>query len=267
MFDCGEGTQRQLKYAKISPQKIKKIFITHWHGDHVLGLPGLLQTIAANDQQEEITIYGPKNTKEKIITLLEIFSFQNTLNLNIKDIDQEEETLLENQYFELKAIKLQHTIDTFGYSLIEKSKINIDKEKLKKLNLQEGPYLKEIKLGKTIKIKDKTIKPEDIGIQSKGKKITYITDTLLCENAIKLAQNSDILISESTYSKEHQNLADERYHMTSEDAAILANQSESKKLILFHFSQRYKDTSKLVQEARTIFPNTLESYDLMKIKF
>lgn len=267
MFDCGEGTQRQLKYAGISPQKIKNIFITHWHGDHVLGLPGLLQTIAANDQQEEITIYGPKNTKEKITTLLEIFPFQNSLKLNIKDIEQDEKIILKNQYFEIKAIKLQHSIDTFGYSFIEKSKINIDKEKMKKLNIQEGPHLKEIKLGKPIKINNKTIKPEDIGIQSKGKKITYITDTLLCENAIKLAQNSDILICESTYSKEHQDLADERLHMSSEDAATLANQSESKKLILFHFSQRYKDTNKLVQEAKTIFPNTLESYDLMKIKF
>ncbi len=266
LFDCGEGTQRQLRFINVSPMKIKRIFITHWHGDHVLGLPGLIQTLAGNNYKDTLEIYGPSGTKERVKRLLEIFPFDTEIDLKIREI-KKDGIVFSNEFYEIIAMKLEHSIECYGYSFKEKDKRKINKIKIKKFGLKEGPILRKIKEEGSVIIDNRKITFEDIGFIEKGKKITYIVDTRLCNNAIKLAENSDILIIESTYHSSLQNKAEEYFHLTSKDAAMIAYLSKSKKLILTHFSQRYKDVNELLEEAREIFPNTVAAYDFMRIKF
>jgi ribonuclease Z len=264
MLDCGEGTQKQMKHAKISPAKIKNIYISHWHGDHVIGLPGLLQTLAANEYTGRLSIFGPEGTKTKFALLMEIFPFENTVETIVSDIKTG--IIFETSDYLIHAKELRHSIKCFGYSFTEKDKVRVSTEKLKKLGLKDGPYLKDVIAGKSVKVGGKSISQNDICTIKKGKKVTYITDTALCDEAIQLAENSDVLICESTYGRIFGEKAEKRLHLTSLDAARIALESNSKKLILFHFSQRYESVSELEEEAREIFPNAISAYDFMKVK-
>ena len=266
LFDCGEGTQRQLKYAKLSSNKISRIFISHWHGDHVLGLPGLLQTLAANNYNGKLEIFGPETTIKRINKLIEIFPFEREFTMNILEI-KKDGLIYENEKYSIFAREVEHSVKCFGFKFVEKDKINLDKKLLKKFGLKEGPYLQELKKGRNIRINGKTIKPTDVGRVIPGKKIGYIADTAICDNAYLIAQNTDILICEATFDQDLEEKARNRLHLTCKDAALIASQANAKKLVLFHFSQRYDDVSNLIEHAKEIFPNTVGAYDFMKIKF
>ncbi|MDK2849418.1 MAG: ribonuclease [Candidatus Woesearchaeota archaeon] len=266
LFDCGEGTQRQLKFAKISSNKITKIFISHWHGDHVLGLPGLLQTLAGNNFKGEIQIFGPETTKERIEKLLEIYPFEREYELKIYEI-KKGGLIFENEEFSIYARELEHSVKCFGFEFVEKDKINLNKDLLKEFGIEEGPHLQKLKKGQNIKVKGKIIRPKDVGYVIKGKKIGYLADTTVCDNAYRIAKDADILISEATFDSKLEEKARERLHLTSKDAALIASQSNVKELILFHFSQRYDDISLLLEQAKEIFSNTIAAYDFMKVKF
>jgi len=265
MFDCGEGTQKQMKHAKVGPAKIKNIYISHWHGDHVIGLPGLIQTLAAGEYSGNLSVFGPEGTEKKLRQLLDVFPFENTFEITARDIKNEK--VLETRDYVVHAKELRHSVKCFGYSFTEKDKVRINTEKLKVLGLSEGPYLKEVIAGKDVKVGTKIVSQKDICTIKKGRKLTYITDTALCNEAIELAEGSDILICEATFGSALKEKAEERLHLTSMDAARIALESRSKKLILFHFSQRYESVSELEEEAKEIFPNTFSAYDLMKVRF
>ncbi len=264
LFDCGEGTQRQLKIEGISSQKISKVFISHWHGDHVLGLPGLIQTMAAQKYDKTLQIYGPDDPKHKINTLLKTFPFEAELDFEAHEV--KEGKVVENEDFTIKALPLKHSAPCVGYRFEEKDKLRIVKKKLKELGIEEGPHLNKLLRDKEITYKGKRIKAEDICKIKQGKVIGYIADTGLCDNAYKVAQNCDILICESTYSEEHKEKAEEYLHLTAKQAAEIAMASNVKTLILTHFSQRYLNTKDMLKEAREIFPNTKAAYDFMKVK-
>jgi len=172
----------------------------------------------------------------------------------------------QNQDFLLQAIKLKHSIPCLGYNFIEKDKIKIDTKKLKALDLKEGKWLQKIQKGETVKLKGKTIKPEDISFKIKGKKISIVMDTAFNTNSIKLAENADVLISESVFAADKQELATKYKHMTSKDAATVAKQANAKKLILTHFSQRYKSIKPVLDDACAVFKNTVAAQDFMQIK-
>jgi ribonuclease Z len=162
---------------------------------------------------------------------------------------------------------MKHDTPCFAYSFVEKDKIRIDKAKMKKLKIKPGPELKNIKNGESIKINGKTIKAKDITYEEKGRKITFILDTVINENAVELAKNSDLLICESTYSEQEKDLASEYKHLTARQAAEIAKKSKSQRLILTHISQRYDYKEKiLLQEARKVFKNTSVAEDLMKFE-
>lgn len=265
LFDCGEGTQRQLKLAGLKLTKVTRIFISHWHGDHVLGIPGLLQSLENEDYQKTLQIYGPKGTKYKIESLISLFASDKSISIKINEIDNE--IISETSDFFVSTKKLEHKSLCYGYAFIEKDKRKMKMQKIKELGIPEGPLLGKLQKGNSIIHNEKTIKADDVTSIVKGKKITYIADTKICENAIKLANNSTVLICESTYDDSNKEKAEEYTHLTSSDAASIAHESNSKKLILTHISQRYKDTTELLNQARTIFPNTELGFDLMKIKF
>jgi len=200
LLDCGEGTQRQFKIAGISPTKITKIFISHWDGDHVLGLPGLLQTLSSSEYNKCLEIYGPKNTKKFMSNLFKTFYFDNKLNLKIHELKQGK--FFENSGFILEAFDLEHKVPTLGINFIEKDRRKINLSYTKKKQIPEGPLLGKLQNNHSIKFKGKVIKPENATYIVKGKKITYIADTVYCKNCIKFSKDSDILICDATYSSE-----------------------------------------------------------------
>ncbi|MFH1399672.1 MAG: ribonuclease Z [Candidatus Woesearchaeota archaeon] len=264
LFDCGEGTQRQLRIAGLKPSKITKILISHWHGDHVLGLPGIIQTMGASEYNGTLKIFGPKGSKSHVEKMMDAFSFDNKVNFEVVEITKKR--FFETADFILEAKYLEHGMPCVGYSFIEKDRRRIKVAVAKSLGIPDGPLLGALQAGRTIKVKGREISPEIATYVVKGKKITYVADTVICDNAIELAQDSDILISESVYDSSLEEKAQEYKHLTARQAGLIANQAEVKKLVLTHFSQRYKDTQTIEEDARVVFNNVLCAEDFMKIK-
>jgi len=264
LIDCGEGTQRQMKIAGIKPSKVTKILISHWHGDHVLGIPGLIQTLAKNEYDRVLEIYGPEETRERMKNMFKAFSFEDKIETKIHEITKKR--FFEGNDFFLEALPLEHGITTLGFNFIEKDKKRIRVDVVRKLGIPDGPLLGKLQSGNGITFKGKKITPEETTYLVKGKKITFIADTVECKNALELAMDSDILVCEATYADDLKEKAAEYLHMTSKQAGLLANQAKAKKLILTHFSQRYKTMEKIESDAKDVFSNTICAYDFMKIK-
>ncbi len=264
LFDCGEGTQRQFKIAGIKPTKITKILISHWHGDHCLGLPGLIQTLEKEGYSKTLEIYGPVGTKKRIKSLLGVFDSAKTIEIKIMDIKKRK--FFENKDFLLEALPLKHGVRNLGYCFTEKDRRRINLNYVKKLGLSKGPLLGKLQQGKAVKLNGKTVSLDKSTYIVKGQKISYVTDTRPCRNALVIAEGSDLLIAEGCYLHELYERAKEVMHMTAREAALLAKQSSSKKLILTHFSQRYKKTDVLEKDAKKVFKNTLAAKDFMKVK-
>ncbi len=262
LIDCGEGTQRQLKIADFSPTKINRILITHLHGDHINGLPGLFQNLYANEYKKTLEIYGPKGTKTLIKNVLKLVLGK----IKIKVNEIKSGTIIKTEDLIIKAIPLNHTIKSYGYSIEETPKRKININYTKKFGLTKHPLLKQLQKGKNIIYNNKKILASKATYILKGKKITFIIDTAYCSNAIKLAKRSDILICESTFAEDKKEKANVYKHLTARQAATIAKKTKSKKLILTHFSQRYKTTELLQKEAKKIFKNTICAKDFMKIK-
>jgi len=262
LIDCGEGTQRQFRKAQINPCRLTRILLTHWHGDHILGLPGLIQTLILNNYSKTLYIYGPKGTKKFIKEIQKMFALNKKLKIEVKEVRG---NFLETPDFELKALSLQHRIPCNGYVFKEKDKLRINKSKLKKISIKDKTKLKKLTEGKNIKINGKIIKSSELTYKQKGKKISFILDTKVCANADKLAKDSELAVIEATYSKKESELAEKYYHLTAEQAAKIAKKAKAKELILTHISQRFENKSNtLLKEAKKIFPNTKISKDLMK---
>ncbi len=268
LIDCGEGTQRQFRKMKLNPCKITKILITHWHGDHILGLPGLFQTLQLNNYPKTLQIYGPKGTKKFISLLYKLFVPIGKLKIEVKEVSSGK--FLETPDFFIEAFPLQHGIPTLAYRFIEKEKIRLDKNKIKKLNLPNSPKLKQLQEGKNIKHKGRTIKASSVTYKQKGRIISFVFDTKFCDCCIRASKNSDLLIAESTFlenSESGKNLAKEYKHLTAKQAAIIAKKAKSKKLILTHVSQRYEGSEKeIIKEAKKIFKPVSLAEDLMKVE-
>lgn len=257
LVDCGEGTQRQFKFAHLSASKLTKILLTHWHGDHILGLPGLFQTLTMSDFQKELEIYGPKNTKQFIAALEEIFK------LKVKTKVQEATgKFWENKEFYLEAKQMSHGIPSLAFSFVIKDKLRIDKKKLQKLKLENSPELAKLAQGKDITIDKKKIKAKDLTYLEKGRKITFILDTAPNPNAIELAKDSTLLICEASFTQEESEMAKEKLHLAAHDAAQIAKKAKVERLILTHISQRYEhDPRPVLDEAKKVFKNVTLAKD------
>lgn len=267
LVDCGEGSQRQMNIAGINRLKVKKILISHWHGDHVSGMIGLIQTIGNVPEPGTLIIFGPQGTKEKMHHLLNSCIFDLRIEIEVNELNIKNKAVIyENEDYMIEAAPLDHSVPVLGYTFIEKEKRKINMAKAKKLGIPEGPLIGKLQSGKTVKHDGKEIHPDDVSTLTAPKKIAFILDTTLTKNCYELAQNADVLVTEATYLSEQKKQAEQYKHMTTEGAALIANNSNVKKLILTHFSQRYKSLHELEKEAKEIFPNTFLAFDFMKVK-
>lgn len=264
IFDCGEGTQRQLKIAGVKPGKITKILISHWHGDHVLGLPGLLQTFSASSYHGTLEIFGPKGSKKFFEHMMKGFAVKEVVEYKLTEV--ESGIFFENDDFYLEALPMKHSSPCVGFAFVEKNKRRIEMKKTRKLGLKEGPILGKLQRGETVAFKGKKIKPDDVSFVVAGRKVVYITDTEPCNNIVKLAKGADILIMEATYTSALKNKAEEYGHLTAKQAGMLANEAKVEKLLLTHFSQRYKNAKELEEDARQVFDDTEAAEDFTKVR-
>jgi ribonuclease Z len=260
LIDCGEGTQRQFRKAKLNPCKITRMLITHNHGDHIFGIPGLLQTLTLNNYSKILRIYGPKGTKKFLGLMLKMFVRQGKIKLEIKEISFGR--VFETPEFYVQAEPMRHGTPCLAYSFVEKDKIRIYKNKLKKLKLK-GKIISKLSEGKDVLWKGKKIRASQLTYKQEGRKIAIVLDTAPNPNCYKIAKNSDLLVSEAVYSESESELAKQYKHLTAGQAAKIAGKSKAKKLILTHLSQRYENKeNRILEEAEKIFKNTKVAEDL-----
>jgi ribonuclease Z len=238
LVDCGEGTQRQFRKANLNPCKVTRIFITHWHADHVLGLPGLLSTLAASGYNNTLQIYCPKGVGKNILNMLKLFPFYREYKIDLKEVSSG--IFFESEDFYLEACEMKHGVPCNAFSFVIKDKLRIDKEKLKKSGISPGPILASIKKGETVTFSGKKYSPKDLTYLEKGKKISFVLDTAFNSNISSFVKNSDLFVCESTYLDELKDQAKEHFHMTALQVGKIAKKSNVKKVAVVHISQRYE---------------------------
>jgi ribonuclease Z len=268
LFDAGEATQHQILHTSIKPRRIEKIFITHLHGDHIYGLPGLLSSRSFQGGESEITVYGPKGIKEYLHVSLSVSQTYLKYPLKVTEID--EGVIFEDDQFTVEARLLDHGIPSFGYRIVEKDRPGtLLADKLMEAGVQPGPIFRKIKNGEVVTLEDgRVIEPSKfVGPEQKGRVVAILGDTRYCERAILLAKNADLLIHEATFSKGEEKLAYDYFHSTTHQAADIAKQADCKQLYLTHISSRYDRNAwrELVDEAKEIFPNTDIAEDFKEI--
>ncbi len=266
LIDCGEGTQTQLRKAKLNPCKITKILITHWHGDHTFGLPGLLRTLSTSGYGKTLEIYGPYGFKKHMKEMFKAFGEIEEFKIKVEEISNPGK-FFDSEDFYLEAEKMVHVQPCNAYNFVLKDNLKIDKKKLNKYKIKPGKHLQELKEGKDIKYEGKKYKAKDLTFVESGKKISFVLDTLENKRIAKFVKNADVLICESTFDSNFNDLAKAYKHLTSEQAAKIAKKAKVKKLYLVHLSDRYrKDSKSVFQEAKKIFKSVELPKDLEKIE-
>jgi ribonuclease Z len=268
LFDVGEATQHQILHTSIKPRRIEKIFITHLHGDHIYGLPGLLSSRSFQGGESEVIIYGPKGIKEYIHVSLSLSQTYLKYPLTVNEID--EGVIFEDEQLTVEARLLEHGIPSYGYRIVEKDRPGtLLADKLREAGVQPGPIFRNIKNGETVTLEDgRVLEPgKFVGPDQLGRVVAILGDTRYCENALLLAQGADLLIHEATFSKGEEKLAHDYFHSTTHQAADIAMRAGSKKLCLTHISSRYDRNAwrELVDEAQEVFPNTEIAEDFKEI--
>ena len=264
LFDCGEGTQKQLMKSGISFMDIDRIFITHWHADHFAGLIPIIQTMNLEKRKKELKIFGPE-AERFVSDIVDLGYFGLRFPVKAINVTFEGSEIIkieDDDDWEVLSIPVLHTVPTVAYCFKEKDRFNIDLNKLKKLGVQRGAWLKKLKkFGKT-EYKGKEIKIDNVANVTTGLKVVISGDTKPCENMVKISKNSDLLIHDSTFLEEDEGKA----HTDVKQAAKTAKKAKVKQLILTHISRRYTDTTEMENEAKRLFPNTKVAHDFMKIK-
>ena len=262
LFDCGEGTQHQLLRSDLRVSQIRRIFVTHMHGDHTFGLMGLLASCGLAGNPERIDIYGPPDLDE-YLKACKRYS-QTHFSYPVKVHTVKPGVVFEDEEFSVSCAPLKHRVPAFGYRITERDRPgHFNVEKAKALEIPSGPLYGRLKRGEVVILPDgrKINGAELCGQTEVGRKVVYCTDTVYCENAIELAHDADVLIHEATFAHQDAELAYQRLHSTSTMAAQVALGAHVKQLIMTHFSPRYApgnpiELRDLLEEARSIFPNT-----------
>ncbi len=266
LFDCGEGTQRQLMLSNLSFMKVKKIFISHFHGDHFLGISGLLQSFSLNKRKPRVEIYGPVETVKFMKRLMEVGYFGLTFPIEVKEMAPGEKLDFGN--YTVTAIKANHPIPTLAYLFKEKSRPGrFNKEKALALGVPEGKSFGMLQRGRGVTLEDKSeITPDMVmGPERQGRSMFYTGDTAPCEDITVAAKGVSVLVHEATFMAKHQEKGNEFGHSSAGQAATLAKEAGAKKLFLTHISPRYKEEEEdLLEEALDIFPQTELAEDFLE---
>lgn len=265
LFDPGEGTQRQFIFANVAPTVVNRILVSHFHGDHCLGLGSMLMRLNLDKVTHPIHCYYPASGKKYFDRLRYGTIYHETIHV-IEHPVSEAGVVHDDGNFKIEAAFLQHGVDNLGWRITEPDTLKFDQQKLDAYHIK-GAKVKELKEKGKLSIEGHEISLEDVTWVRHGDSVAVVIDTRHCQAALDLAKDAKLLICESTYMEEHKELAYEHYHLTSKQAAGIAKSAGAKKLILTHFSARYQNLREMEAEAKSVFPNTVMAEDLKMIPF
>ncbi|MFY9553805.1 MAG: ribonuclease Z [Blastocatellia bacterium] len=271
LFDCGEGAQVQITRAGLSPSRLSAVFITHLHGDHFNGVPGLLSTMGLDRRTRELTLVGPRGVREYLDTLerLRVIFLPYPIELAEFSSFPDLRMVYETADYTVSARPLDHRLFALGYRIDERARPGrFNVERARALGVPEGPLWGRLQSGEDVRLDDgKVVHSEDVlGAPRSGKSVAYCLDTRPCDSSLELARGVDLLIHEATYTEEFAVEAQQYGHSTAAQAASTARDAGARRLLITHFSTRYPDAAQLLDEARAIFPDTVLAEDLTEIE-
>jgi len=262
LLDCGEGTQRQFMRSNVSFMSTRWIFITHYHGDHFLGIPGLVQSMNLNDRSEPLDIYGPSGTIDLMKFLVNAGYFAPGYEINAHEVSAGEDIELDG--FRVLVSEVDHTVPSLAFAVTEFDRPGrFDSARAAELGIPEGPMFGKLQRGESVEIDGRTIEPDEVlGPSRSGRKIVYSGDTRPCDSMADLAKRADLLIHDATLLSQEERQATDFGHSTAKAAAEIALRAGVEQLALVHYSPRYKDVEPLLEEAKSVFPNVIAPNDL-----
>ena len=271
LFDCGEGTQHQILRSDLKLSQIRRIFITHLHGDHLFGLPGLLASVGMAGHAERIDIYGPAGLDDYLSDTIRSSETRFSYQTEVHTVAAGE--VFEDDEFRVGCSALVHRLPTFGYSVTERDRAGIfDVERARSLGIAPGPLYGRLKRGERVTLADgREVDGRQLcGPTVTGRRVAYCTDTIYCRSAVELAREADVLIHEATFAGQDEDLARRSLHSTSAMAARVAAEASARRLLITHLSPRYAPGNavtpeELLAEARAIFPRTELAHDFLTV--
>jgi len=269
LFDCGEGTQRQMLGTSIGFGKDTSIFVTHMHTDHLNGIFGLLQTMSLNNREKAVHIYGPDGIENFVRQGMELLRVELSFELGVHTID--EGVVLERPQYFVKASRAKHSVTSYAYLVEERPRPGLfNPKKAAALHIPKGELWSTLQKGESITIEKKKVNPSDVMGQTRpGRKVGISGDTMPSRKLIDFFTGADLLIHDSTYSLQHKDKAIENMHSTAHDAATVARSAKVDLLVLNHFSARYNDVTPLLEEAMKVHHrvNVAADFDVLDIDY
>lgn len=263
LWDCGEGTQRQLIKSKTNYMKISRIFITHYHGDHFLGIPGLIQTMSFADRTSPLHIYGPKGIEKIMEAIYNLGDYVVGFKIHVHELS--DGLVVDEEKYQVTCVSVNHSVPTYGLIFEEKKGREFLPEKAKALGIKPGPIYSKLQRGEEVELEGKTITPEDVlGEQKKGLKVVYSSDTSPCKSIEERCEGA-VLIHDGTFDSSLKEHAKKTDHSTVTEAAEIAKKGGAKVLYLVHISPRYHEEKMLLEQAREVFSDTFIARDLMRV--
>ncbi|MCB1112426.1 MAG: ribonuclease Z [Chlamydiales bacterium] len=265
LFDPGEGTQRQFIYANIAPTVVNRIFISHFHGDHCLGLGSFLMRLNLDKVTHPIHVYYPASGKKYFDRL----RYGTVYHENIQVVEHpvSEAGLVEDcGTFKIEAVFLEHSIENLGWRITEPDSRKYERKLLQEAGIK-GPLVRELEENGFIEVEGKRVSIDDVSWIRQGDSIAVVIDTRYCQNAIDIARGAQILLCESTYLEDNRKLAHKHFHMTAKQAAAIAKEADVDHLVLTHFSARYLSSKAFEEEAKEVFPHVTAAEDLKRVPF
>ena len=268
MFDCGEGVQRQMVKAKVGFHRKMKIFVSHMHGDHVLGLPGLLQTMALLGRERKLEVYGPEGIGQFLECVRESLQFGLTFSVEIREVCGDG-VVCEEEDYTVEAVRSNHVVNSWSYAFVEKPRAGkFHPEKAKALGVPEGELWSRLQRGDSVELADgRVVRSEEVvGSLRQGRKIVYSGDTRPFREFVEFAADADLVIHEATFDDALAEKAEVDGHSTPSQAALQAKRAKAKKLVLTHISARYADAGLLLEQAQKVFGDVVVAEDFLVLE-
>jgi len=263
LFDPGEGTQRQMTLAGVPASQVDAICVTHAHGDHCLGLPGVLQRLSLDGVTGPLPLVHPAAAGEYVERLRSASAYDDRLVVDLRPV-AEPGPVLELPGLVVHALPLEHAVPTFGYRLVEPD----GRRMLSKLLQDRGVHgaaVGRLQREGTLRTPGGVVELAEVSEPRPGQRFAFVMDTAPCAAAVDLARDADLLVCEATFGDDEAGIAAAYGHLTARDAATIAREAGARRLVLTHFSQRYRDTAPLLAQAREVFPDTVAAHDLDRI--